>query len=158
MLLKDLRLNSDLQLRNRTLTSDFITSKLNSDLQHIDLRIDLDLQLRDLKTCPTSDTCIIIHPFSHRYLSFFFLSLSLFCRKAHLILRRVDRISLLCRSLLRSGYIQSRTESMSYVMCRSEDMRLASSTWHSSLHETRLTCAEKILSVQRNIYGKSKLR
>ncbi|XP_053086615.1 astrotactin-2 isoform X2 [Pangasianodon hypophthalmus] len=79
-------------------------------------------------------------------------------RKAHLILRRVDRISLLCRSLLRSGYIQSRTESMTYVMCRSEDMRLASSTWHSSLHETRLTCVEKILSVQRNIYGKSKLR
>ncbi|XP_060768289.1 astrotactin-2-like [Neoarius graeffei] len=79
-------------------------------------------------------------------------------RKAHLILRRVDRISLLCRSLLRSGYIQSRTESMPYVMCRSEDMRLASSTWHSSLHETRLTCVEKILSVQRNIYGKSKLR
>ncbi|KAM9440562.1 astrotactin-2 isoform 1-T1 [Clarias gariepinus] len=79
-------------------------------------------------------------------------------RKAHLILRRVDRISLLCRSLLRSGYIQSRTESMPYVMCRSEDIRLASSTWHSSLHETRLTCVEKILSVQRNIYGKSKLR
>ncbi|MCJ8748412.1 hypothetical protein PDJAM_G00164540 [Pangasius djambal] len=79
-------------------------------------------------------------------------------RKAHLILRRVDRISLLCRSLLRSGYIQSRTESMTYVMCRSEDMRLASSTWHSSLHETRITCVEKILSVQRNIYGKSKLR
>ncbi|KAI5089101.1 astrotactin-1 isoform X2, partial [Silurus meridionalis] len=79
-------------------------------------------------------------------------------RKAHLILRRVDRISLLCRSLLRSGYIQSRTESMPYVMCRSEDMRLASSTWHSSLHETPLTCVEKILSVQRNIYGKSKLR
>ncbi|XP_060718635.1 astrotactin-2-like isoform X2 [Tachysurus vachellii] len=79
-------------------------------------------------------------------------------RKAHLILRRVDRISLLCRSLLRSGFIQSRTESISYVMCRSEDMRLASSTWHSSLHETRLTCVEKILSVQRNIYGKSKLR
>lgn len=82
----------------------------------------------------------------------------LFFRKAHLILRRVDRISLLCRSLLRSGYIQSRTESMPYVMCRNEDMRLASSTWHSSLHETRLTCVEKILSVQRNIYGKSKLR
>lgn len=82
----------------------------------------------------------------------------LFSRKAHLILRRVDRISLLCRSLLRSGYIQSRTESMPYVMCRSEDMRLASGTWHSSLHETRLTCVEKILSVQRNIYGKSKLR
>ncbi|KAG7314898.1 hypothetical protein KOW79_022201 [Hemibagrus wyckioides] len=79
-------------------------------------------------------------------------------RKAHLILRRVDRISLLCRSLLRSGFIQSRTESMPYVMCRSEDMRLASSTWHNSLHETRLTCVEKILSVQRNIYGKSKLR
>ncbi|KAL7838008.1 hypothetical protein AOLI_G00264120 [Acnodon oligacanthus] len=79
-------------------------------------------------------------------------------RKAHLILRRVDRISLLCRSLLRSGYIQSRTESVPYVMCRSEEVRPAGSVWHNSLHDTRLACVEKLLSVQRNIYGKSKLR
>ncbi|KAI4890700.1 hypothetical protein NFI96_027850, partial [Prochilodus magdalenae] len=81
-----------------------------------------------------------------------------FVRKAHLILRRVDRISLLCRSLLRSGYIQSRTENVPYVMCRSEEVRPAGSVWHSSLHDTRLACVEKLLSVQRNIYGKSKLR
>uniref|UniRef100_A0A8B9JHP1 Astrotactin 2 n=1 Tax=Astyanax mexicanus TaxID=7994 RepID=A0A8B9JHP1_ASTMX len=79
-------------------------------------------------------------------------------RKAHLILRRVDRISLLCRSLLRSGYIQSRTENVPYATCRSEEVRPAGTVWHSSLHDTRLACVDKLLSVQRNIYGKSKLR
>ncbi|XP_076139571.1 astrotactin-2 isoform X1 [Alosa pseudoharengus] len=79
-------------------------------------------------------------------------------RKAHLILRRSERLSHLCRSLLRSGYIQSRTDTWPYVLCRSEDVRAAGSTWHASLHETRLSCVERLLSVQRNIYGKSKLR
>ncbi|XDV19666.1 hypothetical protein PO909_025104 [Leuciscus waleckii] len=79
-------------------------------------------------------------------------------RKAHLILRRTDRISLFCRSLLRSGFIQSRTESVPYMLCRSDDTRPGGSLWHSSLHETRLACLEKVISVQRNIYGKSKLR
>ncbi|XP_030641157.1 astrotactin-2 [Chanos chanos] len=79
-------------------------------------------------------------------------------RKAHLILRRVERISHLCRSLLHSGYIQSRTESVPYVACRGEDGNPPGSVWHRSLHEIRLACTEKLLSVQRNIYGKSKLR
>lgn len=85
-------------------------------------------------------------------------SLSGHHRKAHLILRRMDRISLFCRSLLRSGFIQSRTESMPYMLCRSDDTRPGGTLWHSSLHETRLACLEKVISVQRNIYGKSKLR
>uniref|UniRef100_A0A671KJN0 Astrotactin-2-like n=1 Tax=Sinocyclocheilus anshuiensis TaxID=1608454 RepID=A0A671KJN0_9TELE len=79
-------------------------------------------------------------------------------RKAHLILRRMDRISLFCRSLLRSGFIQSRTESVPYMLCRSDDTRPGGTSWHSSLHETQLACLEKVISVQRNIYGKSKLR
>uniref|UniRef100_A0A8C1SA89 Astrotactin 2 n=1 Tax=Cyprinus carpio TaxID=7962 RepID=A0A8C1SA89_CYPCA len=79
-------------------------------------------------------------------------------RKAHLILRRMDRISLFCRSLLRSGFIQSRTESMPYMLCRSDDTRPGGTLWHSSLHETQIACLEKVISVQRNIYGKSKLR
>uniref|UniRef100_A0A8C1QZ03 Astrotactin 2 n=1 Tax=Cyprinus carpio TaxID=7962 RepID=A0A8C1QZ03_CYPCA len=79
-------------------------------------------------------------------------------RKAHLILRRMDRISLFCRSLLRSGFIQSRTESVPYMLCRSDDTRPGGTLWHSSLHETRLACLEKVVTVQRNIYGKSKLR
>ncbi|XP_016105005.1 astrotactin-2-like [Sinocyclocheilus grahami] len=79
-------------------------------------------------------------------------------RKAHLILRRMDRISLFCRSLLRSGFIQSRTESVPYMLCRSDGTRPGGTLWHSSLHETRLACLEKVVTVQRNIYGKSKLR
>ncbi|KAL2100320.1 hypothetical protein ACEWY4_004714 [Coilia grayii] len=79
-------------------------------------------------------------------------------RKAHLILRRTERLSHLCRSLLRSGYIQSRSDTLTYVACRSEEARPAGSTWHASLHETRLSCVERLLAVQRNIYGKSKLR
>uniref|UniRef100_UPI003AB0F3C0 astrotactin-2-like n=2 Tax=Centroberyx TaxID=88664 RepID=UPI003AB0F3C0 len=79
-------------------------------------------------------------------------------RKAHLILRRVERISRYCRALLRSAYIQSRTDTMAYVYCRSEDVRPSSNMWHSSLHETRTACMEKLISVQRNTYGNTKLR
>uniref|UniRef100_A0A667WTI8 Astrotactin 2 n=1 Tax=Myripristis murdjan TaxID=586833 RepID=A0A667WTI8_9TELE len=79
-------------------------------------------------------------------------------RKAHLILRRVERISHYCQALLRSGYIQSRTDTMAYVYCRSEDVRPPSTMWHGSLHETRTACMEKLISVQRNTYGNTKLR
>ena len=91
---------------------------------------------------PCSLPCVCVCPF----------------RKAHLILRRTERLSHLCRSLLRSGYIQSRTDTTPYVLCRSEEARPVGTTWHASLHETRLSCVERMLSVQRNIYGKSKLR
>ncbi|KAM6985991.1 LOW QUALITY PROTEIN: astrotactin-2 [Aplochiton taeniatus] len=79
-------------------------------------------------------------------------------RKAHLILRRVERISRYCRALLRSAYIQSRTDTTAYMQCRSEEPRPPSSVWHSSLHETRAACMEKLISVQRNTYGNAKLR
>ncbi|KAM3873968.1 astrotactin-2-like [Diretmus argenteus] len=79
-------------------------------------------------------------------------------RKAHLILRRVERISRYCRALLRSAYIQSRTDTMAYVYCRSEEVQPPSNMWHGSLHETRTTCMEKLISVQRNTYGNTKLR
>uniref|UniRef100_A0A8C8GD70 MACPF domain-containing protein n=2 Tax=Oncorhynchus tshawytscha TaxID=74940 RepID=A0A8C8GD70_ONCTS len=79
-------------------------------------------------------------------------------RKAHLILRRVERISRYCRALLHSAYIQSRTDTMAYMFCRNEEVRPPSSVWHSSLQETRTTCMEKLISVQRNTYGNAKLR
>uniref|UniRef100_A0A4W5LGC0 Astrotactin 2 n=2 Tax=Hucho hucho TaxID=62062 RepID=A0A4W5LGC0_9TELE len=79
-------------------------------------------------------------------------------RKAHLILRRVERISRYCRALLHSAYIQSRTDTMAYVFCRSEEVRPTSNVWHGSLHETRTTCMEKLISVQRSTYGNAKLR
>ncbi|XP_055730361.1 astrotactin-2-like isoform X1 [Salvelinus fontinalis] len=79
-------------------------------------------------------------------------------RKAHLILRRVERISRYCRALLHSAYIQSRTDTMAYVFCRSEEVRPTSKVWHGSLHETRTTCMEKLISVQRSTYGNAKLR
>uniref|UniRef100_A0A7N6AB11 Astrotactin 2 n=1 Tax=Anabas testudineus TaxID=64144 RepID=A0A7N6AB11_ANATE len=79
-------------------------------------------------------------------------------RKANLILRRVDKISHYCRSLLHSTHIQSRTDTMAYVFCRSEEGRPPSNTWHGSLHESRTTCMEKLISVQRNTYSNTKLR
>uniref|UniRef100_A0A4W6CLK9 Astrotactin 2 n=1 Tax=Lates calcarifer TaxID=8187 RepID=A0A4W6CLK9_LATCA len=79
-------------------------------------------------------------------------------RKANLILRRVEKISRYCRSLLRSTHIQSRTDTMAYVYCRSEEGRPPSNTRHSSLHESRTTCMEKLISVQRNTYSNTKLR
>ncbi|KAG7237142.1 hypothetical protein INR49_032762, partial [Caranx melampygus] len=70
-------------------------------------------------------------------------------RKANLILRRVEKISHYCRSLLRSTHIQSRTDTMAYVYCLlSEEGRPPIKTWHSSLHESRTTCMEKLISGQ----------
>uniref|UniRef100_A0A8C9VSV2 Astrotactin 2 n=1 Tax=Scleropages formosus TaxID=113540 RepID=A0A8C9VSV2_SCLFO len=79
-------------------------------------------------------------------------------RKAHLILRRVENISRYCGALLRSTYIRSRTDTVPYVFCRSEEMRPPGSVWHSSLQEVHLSCVEKLMSVPRNTYGESKLR
>ncbi|XP_023666848.1 astrotactin-2-like isoform X1 [Paramormyrops kingsleyae] len=79
-------------------------------------------------------------------------------RKAHLIMRRVERLSRYCRSLLRSAYIQSRTETVPYAVCRSEEVRPAEALWRRSLHETRLSCVEKLASVRRNSYSNTKMR
>ncbi|KAJ8346817.1 hypothetical protein SKAU_G00282180 [Synaphobranchus kaupii] len=79
-------------------------------------------------------------------------------RKAHLILRRLERLSRYCRSLLRSTYIQSRTDPVTYPLCRSEGARPPGTPWRSYLHEMRLSCTEKLVSVQRNTYGNAKLR
>ncbi|KAI9524630.1 Astrotactin-2 [Dissostichus eleginoides] len=79
-------------------------------------------------------------------------------RKANLILHRVEKISNYCRSLLRSTNIRSRTDTMAYVYCRSEEGRPPSNTWHGSLHESRTSCMEKLISVQRNTYSNTKLR
>uniref|UniRef100_H2LQZ3 Astrotactin 2 n=1 Tax=Oryzias latipes TaxID=8090 RepID=H2LQZ3_ORYLA len=79
-------------------------------------------------------------------------------RKASLILRRVEKISLYCRSLLSSTYIQSRTDTMAYVYCRSEEDQPPSNTWHGSLHDGHTMCMEKLISVQRNTYSNTKLR
>uniref|UniRef100_A0A3Q2NW75 Astrotactin 2 n=1 Tax=Fundulus heteroclitus TaxID=8078 RepID=A0A3Q2NW75_FUNHE len=79
-------------------------------------------------------------------------------RKANLILRRVETISLFCRSLLHSTHIQSRTDTMAYIYCRSEDGGSPSNIWHGSLHDRRAMCMEKLISLQRNTYSNTKLR
>ncbi|KAG7480456.1 hypothetical protein MATL_G00056280 [Megalops atlanticus] len=79
-------------------------------------------------------------------------------RKAHLILRRVERISRYCGALLRSAYIQSRTDTVPYSFCRRDDLQPAGASWHGSLLETQVSCVEKVMSVPRNTYGDSKLR
>ncbi|XP_047228106.1 astrotactin-2-like isoform X2 [Girardinichthys multiradiatus] len=79
-------------------------------------------------------------------------------RKANLILRRVETISLYCRSLLRSTHIQSRTDTMAFVYCQSDEGGPPSNMWHGSLHDRRAMCMEKLISLQRNTYSNTKLR
>uniref|UniRef100_A0A2I2Y1Z8 Astrotactin-2 n=1 Tax=Gorilla gorilla gorilla TaxID=9595 RepID=A0A2I2Y1Z8_GORGO len=79
-------------------------------------------------------------------------------RKAHLILRRLERVSSHCSSLLRSAYIQSRVETVPYLFCRSEEVRPAGMVWYSILKDTKITCEEKMVSMARNTYGESKGR
>lgn len=80
------------------------------------------------------------------------------CRKAHLILRRLEKVSGHCSTLLRSAYIQSRTETMPYLFCRSEEVRPPGVVWYSILKDTKVTCEEKMVSMLRNTYGESKGR
>ena len=86
------------------------------------------------------------------------LSLVLPSRKAHLILRRLEKVSSHCSTLLRSAYIQSRTETMPYLFCRSEEVRPPGMVWYSILKDTKVTCEEKMVSMLRNTYGESKGR
>ncbi|XP_064436013.1 astrotactin-2 isoform X5 [Mirounga angustirostris] len=79
-------------------------------------------------------------------------------RKAHLILRRLERVSSHCSSLLRSAYIQSRVDTVPYLFCRSEEVRPAGMVWYSILKDTKITCEEKMVSMARNTYGESKGR
>lgn len=79
-------------------------------------------------------------------------------RKAHLILRRLEKVSGHCSTLLRSAYIQSRTETMPYLFCRSEEVRPPGVVWYSILKDTKVTCEEKMVSMLRNTYGESKGR
>ncbi|XP_075628937.1 astrotactin-2 isoform X1 [Balearica regulorum gibbericeps] len=79
-------------------------------------------------------------------------------RKAHLILRRLEKVSSHCSTLLRSAYIQSRTETMPYLFCRSEEVRPPGMVWYSILKDTKVTCEEKMVSMLRNTYGESKGR
>ncbi|NWV81138.1 ASTN2 protein, partial [Dasyornis broadbenti] len=79
-------------------------------------------------------------------------------RKAHLILRRLEKVSSHCSTLLRSAYIQSRTETMPYLLCRSEEVRPPGMVWYSILRDTKVTCEEKMVSMLRNTYGESKGR
>ncbi|XP_059571554.1 astrotactin-2 isoform X4 [Alligator mississippiensis] len=79
-------------------------------------------------------------------------------RKAHLILRRLEKVSNHCSTLLRSAYIQSRTETMPYLFCRSEEVRPPGMVWYSVLKDTKVTCEEKMVSMLRNMYGESKGR
>ncbi|XP_032904772.1 astrotactin-2 isoform X3 [Amblyraja radiata] len=74
-------------------------------------------------------------------------------RKAHLILKRLDSISDRCASLLRSAYIQSQMDSVLYFICRMEETRPTGMVWYSTLHDAKVTCDEKLMSVPRNIYG-----
>ncbi|XP_061460292.1 astrotactin-2 isoform X1 [Rhineura floridana] len=79
-------------------------------------------------------------------------------RKAHLILRRLEKVSSHCSTLLRSSYIQSRTDTMPYLFCRSEEVRPPGMVWYSILKDTKITCEEKMVSMLRNMYGESKGR
>ncbi|XP_067868799.1 astrotactin-2-like isoform X6 [Heterodontus francisci] len=78
-------------------------------------------------------------------------------RKAHLILKRLDNVSNRCASLLHSAYIQSHIDSVLYFICRMEETRPTGMVWYSTLHDARVTCDEKLMSVPRNIYGDTKL-
>ncbi|XP_072840976.2 astrotactin-2 isoform X1 [Pogona vitticeps] len=79
-------------------------------------------------------------------------------RKAHLILRRLEKISSHCSTLLRSPYIQRRTDTVPYLFCRSEEVRPSGMVWYSILKDTKITCEEKMVSMLRNTYGESKGR
>ncbi|XP_062929861.1 astrotactin-2-like isoform X3 [Mobula hypostoma] len=78
-------------------------------------------------------------------------------RKAYLIRKRLDTVSDRCASLLHSAYIQSHIDSVLYFICQMEETRPMGMVWYSTLHDAKVTCDEKLMSVPRNIYGDTKL-
>ncbi|XP_043913867.1 astrotactin-2 isoform X2 [Protopterus annectens] len=79
-------------------------------------------------------------------------------RKAHLILRKRDRVSNHCAVLLRSAYIHTRTDTITYLFCRSDESRPSGTMWFSVLRDRKVTCDEKLMTVTRNTYGDPKRR
>ncbi|KAM4695638.1 astrotactin-2 [Rhinophrynus dorsalis] len=79
-------------------------------------------------------------------------------RKAHLILKRLGKISGHCSSLLRSAQIQVHIDAIPYLICQSEDIRTSGFVWYNILEENKVTCEEKMVQMPRNIYGDSKSR
>ncbi|KAM4661817.1 astrotactin-2 [Discoglossus pictus] len=79
-------------------------------------------------------------------------------RKAHLVLRRLEKVSNHCSSLLRSMHIQGRIDTMPYLMCRSEELRTPGFVRYNILKDNKVTCVEKMVPMPRNMYGDSKGR
>ncbi|XP_040178684.1 astrotactin-2 isoform X2 [Rana temporaria] len=79
-------------------------------------------------------------------------------RKAHLVLRRLEKVSSHCSGLLRSTHIQRRIDNIPYLICHSEDLRTSGFVLYSILKDSKFTCEEKMVSMPRNTYGDSKGR
>ncbi|XP_069465764.1 astrotactin-2 isoform X1 [Ambystoma mexicanum] len=79
-------------------------------------------------------------------------------RKAHLILRRLEKVSGHCSTLLRSTHIQARTDTIPYLLCRREDLRPSGLLWYNILKDNKVTCEEKMVPMPRNTYSDSKGR
>ncbi|XP_075040801.1 astrotactin-2 isoform X1 [Mixophyes fleayi] len=79
-------------------------------------------------------------------------------RKAHLVLRRLEKVSSHCSGLLRSAHIQRRIDNIPYLICHSEDLRTSGFVLYSILRDSKFTCEEKMVSMPRNTYGDSKGR
>ncbi|OCT65664.1 hypothetical protein XELAEV_18041898mg, partial [Xenopus laevis] len=79
-------------------------------------------------------------------------------RKAHLVLRRLEKVSGHCSGLLRSTHIQGRIDTMPYLICRSEDLQTSGFIWYNILKDNKVTCEEKMVPMPRNMYGDSKGR
>ncbi|XP_030063066.1 astrotactin-2 isoform X1 [Microcaecilia unicolor] len=79
-------------------------------------------------------------------------------RKAHLILRRLEKVSSHCSTLLRSAYIQNRIDTVPYLLCCTEETRPSGMVWYNILKDIKITCEEKMVHMSRNIYGDSKER
>ncbi|XP_075691660.1 astrotactin-2 isoform X1 [Rhinoderma darwinii] len=79
-------------------------------------------------------------------------------RKAHLVLRRLEKVSSHCSGLLRSAHIQRRIDNIPYLICHSEDLQTSGFVLYSILRDSKFTCEEKMVSMPRNTYGDSKGR
>ncbi|KAM8933983.1 astrotactin-2 isoform 2-T2 [Pelodytes ibericus] len=77
-------------------------------------------------------------------------------RKAHLVLRRLEKVSNHCSSLLRSTHIQRRIDNMPYLMCRSEILQTSEIDSYSILMDNKVACQEKLVTMPRNMYGDPK--
>lgn len=78
---------------------------------------------------------------------------SIFCRKAGLILAQLGDLSAWCHGLLQEPKIGLQRTSFKFLACRYSEIKPYGFSWMELSRDLKKTCEEQMLSVLYNDYG-----